>query len=59
MRTVCAACDGSGTASVDQECPDCDGTGLVPEKGVSDTLLGVADHDSFEHQAELGQGPPA
>lgn len=23
------------------------------------TLLGVADHDSFEAQAEMGQGPPA
>lgn len=24
-----------------------------------DTLLGVADHDSFDQQAETGQGPPA
>ena len=24
-----------------------------------ETLLGVADHDSFDRQAEMGQGPPA
>lgn len=59
MRVVCAACGGGGGDACGLECPDCNGTGLVPEEGVSDTLLGVADHDSFERQAELGQGPPA
>lgn len=50
------------------ECEVCKGRGVVfddPKEGDSDsiqsghTLLGVADHDSFDRQAEMGQGPPA
>lgn len=43
------------------ECEVCEGRGVVFEPPVEEieTLLGVADHESFDAQAEMGQGPPA
>lgn len=70
---TCAACGrefgptSEGTINGDPYCHPFDSTGLTcysralatarPDAG--DTLLGVADHDSFDRQAEMGQGPPA
>lgn len=73
MTVVCIACEGQGSherlARPDEvdagcelgvafdECEVCKGRGVVFES-VPATLLGVADHESFDRQAEMGQGPP-